>query len=134
MTNPAEAQEKIDAVLRGAVEAREVPGVVAMATAADGPIYDHEEVLRRGLLALVERAPVGADLGHVGAEPVENAVIEDGERIRWIEDQAQRSPSFQAALANVWIHNLSRSTFLRIEHAAGTELPWPASAGPRPVP
>ncbi|HEX3953739.1 MAG TPA: serine hydrolase domain-containing protein [Stellaceae bacterium] len=40
MTTPAETQEKIDGLLRSAVEAHEVPGVVAMATTADGPIYE----------------------------------------------------------------------------------------------
>jgi methyl acetate hydrolase len=36
----AEAEEQIDGVLRAAVEAREVPGVVAMAATATGPIYE----------------------------------------------------------------------------------------------
>jgi len=40
MTGTVEAQEQIDAVLRGAVEARQVPGVVAMAATADGPVYE----------------------------------------------------------------------------------------------
>jgi CubicO group peptidase (beta-lactamase class C family) len=39
MTNRAEAQEQIDQTLRAAVERREVPGVVAMATTPQGPIY-----------------------------------------------------------------------------------------------
>ena len=40
MSNRAEANAGIDAVLRGAVEAREVPGVVAMAASEEGPIYE----------------------------------------------------------------------------------------------
>jgi methyl acetate hydrolase len=40
MTNRAEAQARIDGVLCRAVEAGEVPGVVAMAATADGPIYE----------------------------------------------------------------------------------------------
>src|SRR5438874_10339128 len=40
MANGADAQERIDAVLRHAVEAGEVPGVVAMAATLDGPIYE----------------------------------------------------------------------------------------------
>jgi CubicO group peptidase (beta-lactamase class C family) len=40
MTGQAEAQQQIDAVLRRAVEAREVPGVVAMAASEEGPIYE----------------------------------------------------------------------------------------------
>src|SRR5207248_4136595 len=34
------AQQQIDGVLRGAVDAGEVPGVVAMAANGDGPIYE----------------------------------------------------------------------------------------------
>jgi methyl acetate hydrolase len=40
MTSQAEAGQQIDAVLRRAVEAREVPGVVAMAASDAGPIYE----------------------------------------------------------------------------------------------
>ncbi len=39
MSGRAEAQQQIDVVLRGAVEAGEVPGVVAMAADQAGPIY-----------------------------------------------------------------------------------------------
>src|SRR5436305_10449608 len=40
MTSTAGAQQpQIDSVMRGAVEAGEVPGVVAMAATADGPLY-----------------------------------------------------------------------------------------------
>jgi methyl acetate hydrolase len=40
MTSTAEAQERIDSVLREAVEACEVPGVVALAASDQGPIYE----------------------------------------------------------------------------------------------
>ena len=40
MTSTAVAQEQIDSVLRSAVEAREVPGVVALAASDKGAIYD----------------------------------------------------------------------------------------------
>jgi CubicO group peptidase (beta-lactamase class C family) len=40
MAGRAEAEARLDEVLRGAVEAREVPGVVAMAASDDGPIYE----------------------------------------------------------------------------------------------
>src|SRR3954467_1831912 len=40
MADRAETQSRIDAALRRAVEAREVPGVVALAATADGPIYE----------------------------------------------------------------------------------------------
>jgi len=40
MTGTAEAEVQVDAVLRRAVEAGEVPGVVAMAATASGPVYE----------------------------------------------------------------------------------------------
>src|ERR1044071_7151929 len=40
MTASSEAQAQIEDTLRGAVEAGEVPGVVAMAAIAGGPIYE----------------------------------------------------------------------------------------------
>jgi methyl acetate hydrolase len=40
MTGQTEAQQQIDEVLRGAAEAGEVPGVVAMAANDKGPIYE----------------------------------------------------------------------------------------------
>jgi CubicO group peptidase (beta-lactamase class C family) len=40
MSTRPEAQQQIDTVLRGAVEAGEVPGVVAMATTEAGPVYE----------------------------------------------------------------------------------------------
>jgi CubicO group peptidase (beta-lactamase class C family) len=40
MTSQAEAHRHVDEVLRGAAEAREVPGVVAMAASDQGPIYE----------------------------------------------------------------------------------------------
>jgi methyl acetate hydrolase len=40
MSNRAEAEKQIGAALRGAVEAGEVPGVVALAATADGPVYE----------------------------------------------------------------------------------------------
>ena len=39
MANRTEVRQQIDAVLRGAAEVREVPGVVAVAATSDGPIY-----------------------------------------------------------------------------------------------
>ena len=40
MTSRAEAQEEIDGMLRGAVEAGEVPGVVALVADDGGPLYE----------------------------------------------------------------------------------------------
>ncbi len=40
MTSRVQAREQVDEALRGAVGAREVPGVVAMAASEEGPIYE----------------------------------------------------------------------------------------------
>jgi hypothetical protein len=87
-----------------------------------GPIYESETAVRGGLVALIDRAPERADVGLVGAEPLENFVTNDEDRIVWIEDWARRSDSFKMALANVWVDHLSPETFDRIEQAAGTQL------------
>lgn len=97
-----------------------------------GPLYGQEDLLRAGILALVNRAPTGADLGQVGASVLEVFINEDEARIRWVEEEAERSPAFRKALANVWISDLPPDVFLRVERAAGTELAWPVVGPPRP--
>jgi hypothetical protein len=83
----------------------------------DPALYDagNEAILREGLHALAERAPAGADLGHLGAGPIENYVTDDVERLCWIEEEA-RSANFRGALANAWI-DLSEGTVARVEAA-----------------
>jgi hypothetical protein len=100
----------------------------------DPPLWEREDLLRRAILTLVERAPAQADLGHIGASILEVFINEDDERLRWVEEQAERSSAFRKALANVWISDLPSDVFLRVERAAGTELPWPAVGPPRPQP
>jgi hypothetical protein len=95
--------------------------------------YEREESLRAGLLALIHRAPRDADIGLVGAEPLENFTVDDEDRLRWIEDQARRSERFRAALASMWIDHLPHESFLRIERVADVQLPW-HGVGPRPTP
>ena len=86
--------------------------------------YEHESFLRAGLRALADRAPDGADLGYLGAGPVENFVTDDEDRLRWIEREAKRSENFRSALANVWIDDvgLTPEAFERVETAAGQTL------------
>jgi len=68
----------------------------------------HEEVVLTDeefacdlIRALAERAPSGADMGYLGAGPVEDFATNE-DRLRWIEAEAARSPNFRAALANVY--------------------------------
>ncbi len=93
-----------------------------------------EELCRRAIRALAEQAPPGADLGYLGAGPLEEFVSADEDRVWWIEAEAERSPNFRKALANVWIDDLPPELFLRIERAAGTELARPSARPPRPRP
>jgi Family of unknown function (DUF6869) len=91
---------------------------------------------RRSLIhALAERAPEGADLGLLGAGPVENCVADNEDDLLWMEAEARRSENYRKALANVWIDDFfSSESFLRVEAAAGTRLSWSERRrGPRPT-
>jgi hypothetical protein len=78
--------------------------------------YDREDVLREGLLALIEVAPDEL-LGLVGAGPLENFVCDDASRLTWLEAQAARSPRFRTALQGVWWSDLPNTVTSRIEAA-----------------
>src|SRR4051794_8117767 len=88
-----------------------------------------EARVRAAIIALIERAPEGADLGYVGAGPLEDFICRDEERLAWVEAQAARSADFRRALANVWLDPELDPFFDRIERAAGVPLkrplPWP---------
>ena len=90
---------------------------------------------RRSLIhALAERAPQGADLGLLGAGPVENCVADNEDDLLWMEAEARHSENYRKALANVWIDGFfSPESFLRVEAAAGTRLSWSERQGPRPT-
>ena len=85
----------------------------------------HEEVVlgddefsRDLVRALAERAPRGADMGYLGAGPVEDFATNE-DRLRWIEAEAARSPNFRAALANVYPRpSLSEEQNARLRRAA----------------
>jgi hypothetical protein len=84
--------------------------------------------------ALAERAPGGADLGLLGAGPVESYISSGEASLQWVEAEARRSENYRKALANVWVHHLPPDAFLRVETAAGTQLPWPkVGHGERPT-
>jgi hypothetical protein len=85
-------------------------------------VYGHEDMARRGLIALSDRAPADAELRHLGAGPIENFVSDDDGRLRWIEEQAERSANFREALRSVWALDLTAPTIKRLERAAGTQL------------
>jgi hypothetical protein len=86
--------------------------------------WAHEDLVRAGLLKLIDEAP-DAFLGHVGAGPLENFVVDDEPRLLWVEEQAAASERFRRTLATVWIWNLPDAVFERMERAAGVPLPRP---------
>jgi hypothetical protein len=100
----------------------------------EGVIQEDEATFRMLLHTLAERAPREADLSYLGAGPIEDFLTDDEERLRWVEEEAFRSPNFRAALASVWIEELGAATFLRIQRAAGVDLVWHVNHGPRPLP
>jgi hypothetical protein len=96
-------------------------------------LQQREQTVRDYLHVLAERAPAEADVGYLGAGPIEDFIRDDDDRLLWIEQEARRSSKFRSALANVWVSGLSPAAFLRVERAAGVELSWPDSIGPRPT-
>ena len=77
-----------------------------------------EEFARDLLRALAERAPSGADMGVLGAGPVEDFATNEL-RLRWIEAEAGRSRNFRAALANIYPQrSLSEEQNARLRRAA----------------
>jgi hypothetical protein len=100
----------------------------------DRPIYQREDTVRAGLMALVERAPDEKHLDLLGAGPIEAFITRNDDRIRWIEKQAAVSPRFRKALANVWAWELPDELFLRLEKAAGVKLFWNDTAAHRKKP
>ena len=101
----------------------------------EGAIYERDDLAEQGLRMLAERAPEGADLGYLGAGPIETFLEDEEEQLRWIEREAARSPNFRTALGTVWAWGfMSDASFLRLERAAGVRLAWDNSGdhGPRP--
>ena len=96
-------------------------------------IYKYRDDCRRLIHALAEGAPAEADLGLLGAGPLENCLADNEDDLCWMEQEARRSENYRKALANVWIDGFfSPESFLRVEAAAGTRLAWSESRGPRP--
>ena len=81
-----------------------------------------EEAVRELLRLMAERAPDGADLGYLGAGPIEDFATNDESRLRWIEFEAARAPNFRAALENVYpLMKLSDESNARIRRAAESD-------------
>jgi hypothetical protein len=92
----------------------------------------NEEFRRTFLVTIADAAPDDV-LGWVGAGPLEDFLIEDADRLAWVEAHAARSERFRRALGDVFIADwASPETFLRIERAAGVKLSWPDAYGSRP--
>ncbi|HEV7526846.1 MAG TPA: hypothetical protein VGP92_17905 [Acidimicrobiia bacterium] len=90
-----------------------------------------EGVLRELLVKLVEHAPNDEVLGNIGAGPIEDFIVADEARVRWIEEQAESSPAFRQALSIIWIWGHQPQWVCeRIERAAGVPLRHPADDSP----
>jgi hypothetical protein len=90
-----------------------------------GKLWGDEDSVRRGLLALIERAPTGV-LSHVGAGPLEDFTGPNESRLKWVENQADGSPRFRQALANVWTWGTDPDEVAaRLERAARVRLARP---------
>jgi hypothetical protein len=98
-------------------------------------IFRDGEAIHEYLRALASRAPDDDELlSYFGAGPLEDFITADEERLRWIEQEAQRSESLRRALATVWVEYVGPQAFLRLQAAARTELVWGMNDGPRPMP
>jgi hypothetical protein len=81
-------------------------------------LQQREQTVRDYLHVLAERAPAEADLGYLGAGPIEDFATNE-DRLRWIEAEAARSLSFRAALANVYPRvSLTEEQNARLRRAA----------------
>ena len=96
-------------------------------------LWHHDDFLKReeprrdGLIALAERAPEDANLGQLGAGPLEDFIWADDETIAWIEEQAARIPRFKTALASVWLaQDTPDWVWERLDRAAGIKLDRPS--------
>jgi hypothetical protein len=97
-------------------------------------VFESEDRGHELIHALAERAPDSADLGFLGAGPVEDYISADEAALQWVEAEARRSENYRKALASVWVDHLPPDAFLRVEAAAGTQLPWPkVGHGERPT-
>jgi hypothetical protein len=60
-------------------------------------------------------------------------VVDDADRLVWLEEEAKRSERFRHALANVWVWGeVPTEIAARIEAAAATRLPRPWSESSAP--
>jgi hypothetical protein len=106
---------------------RRSPNWWAVALWHDDDFLKREKLKRAGLVALAERAPEDANLGQLGAGPLEDFIWTDEETIAWVEEQAARIPNFKTALAAVWLAvNTPDWVWERLDRAAGVKLDRPS--------
>lgn len=87
--------------------------------------WSDEPRVRDGILRLVDAARTDADFGVLGAAVMEDFIVDDEDRVAWVERHAAASEPFRRALANVWISDCSDWVFERVERAAGVMLARP---------
>jgi len=87
--------------------------------------WRRRDLVREGLLALLERADDPDVLAHVAAGPLETFIDDSEDDLAWLEEQAECSPRFREALKRVWIWDHPPEVFDRVERAAGGPLPRP---------
>ena len=84
-------------------------------------LFQREDVVREFLSLAAIRAPEGADLGYLGAGPVEDFLTNEA-RLLWSEHEAAVSRNFRAALANVYPRSsLNEEQNARIRRAAQSD-------------
>jgi hypothetical protein len=85
-------------------------------------ISERSMLYRSLLLKLIEHANE-ADLGNIGAGPLEDFVSDDTDDLAWLESQCASNPKLRTALAGVWCSNhVSEETLERLDVAAGVKL------------
>lgn len=84
-------------------------------------LFQREDVVREFLSIAAMRAPQDADLGYLGAGPIE-AFLTNEARLLWTEHEAASSRNFRAALANVYPRSsLDEEQNERIKRAAQSD-------------
>lgn len=77
--------------------------------------WSREDLVRDGLLALLDQAVDEDELGIIAAGPLEVFVNDDPSRIHWIERIALKHAPLRRALRRVWLDDVSLESRSRIE-------------------
>jgi hypothetical protein len=98
----------------------------AVSTWMDEDWWADEARVRTGILELVAAAETDSDFGILGAAVIEMFIVDDDDRVLWLEEQAGASEAFRRSLANVWIWGeVQDDIAARVEAAAGVRLKRP---------